>query len=258
MKAIILAGGLGTRLGKYTKDMPKCMLDLFGKSLIQRQIDTYKECGIEDIIVVRKHLAEKINLSGVKYVNEKDYDTHMVVGLFQAREEFNDDILISYGDVLFEKKTLEKLVNFKGEVGIVADTEWKDYWNFRIGDWRKDSESFLIGKNDKIISLGISNPSEDKMNARYVGMIKFSKSALPKINEIYDNAARAYWEKPWHQSKSFKKAYMTDFMQELIDKGIDVRAVKIKKGWLEFDTIEDYERICDLKTRGKLNKFFNL
>jgi len=183
MKAVILAGGLGTRLDKYTKNLPKCLLEFKGKSLLERQVDTFRDCGISNIIVVRKHLADKIKIPDVKYIDETDYNTHMVVGLFQARKEFNDDIIISYGDILFEPRVLKSAMNQNADVGIVADTDWKGYWNARIGDWRKDSESFVIGENNKIISLGVSNPPDEKMHARYVGMIKFSKKVLPKMTQ---------------------------------------------------------------------------
>ena len=126
MKAIILAGGLGTRLGKYTKNIPKAMLNFKGQSLLERQINTFKSCNIKDIIVVRKYLANKINISNVRYVDETDYNTHMVVGLFQARKEFNQDIIVSYGDILFEKEvlegaksSLEKIVGLQIELSII-------------------------------------------------------------------------------------------------------------------------------------------
>src|SRR3989338_10912430 len=46
MKAIILAAGMGTRFDKYTKDLPKCMLNFNGKTLIERQVETLRACGI--------------------------------------------------------------------------------------------------------------------------------------------------------------------------------------------------------------------
>ena len=73
MKAIILAAGMGTRLGKYTENLPKCMLNFNGKTLIQHQIDTLRECGITDIIIVKGHVPEKIQIPGVKYYINDDY-----------------------------------------------------------------------------------------------------------------------------------------------------------------------------------------
>jgi len=234
------------------------MLSFNGKPLIERQIDTFRACGINDIVVVRKHLAEKIIIPGVKYINETDYDTHMVVGFFRAREEFDDDIILSYGDIIFEQRVLRAAIDARVDVGVVADYEWKDYWTARCGDWRMDSESFVIGESDKLVSLGISNPPEDKMHARYVGMIKFSKNILAGVAEMYDRAQKEFWERPWYTSKSFKKAYMTDFVQALIDQKIDVRVVGIRRGWLEFDTVADYELACDWLKANKLNSFIVL
>ena len=52
MKAIILAAGMGTRLDKYTKELPKCMLNFEGKTLIKRQVETLRSCGIKEIIII--------------------------------------------------------------------------------------------------------------------------------------------------------------------------------------------------------------
>ena len=54
MKALILAAGLGSRLKKHTENLPKCMLDFGGKTLLQRQLDVYKKCGIKDISLIYK------------------------------------------------------------------------------------------------------------------------------------------------------------------------------------------------------------
>ena len=52
MKAIILAAGQGTRLKKYTENLPKGMLSFMGKTIIERQIEIYRKCGIDNIIVI--------------------------------------------------------------------------------------------------------------------------------------------------------------------------------------------------------------
>ena len=45
-KALSFAAGLGSRLKKHTENLPKCMLDFGGKTLLQRQLDVYKKCGV--------------------------------------------------------------------------------------------------------------------------------------------------------------------------------------------------------------------
>ena len=67
MKAIILAAGMGTRLGKYTQDLPKGMLNVMGKSLIERQVETLRKSGLNNIIIVKGYASSKINIPGGKY-----------------------------------------------------------------------------------------------------------------------------------------------------------------------------------------------
>ena len=61
-KALIIAAGLGSRLKKHTENLPKCMLDFGGKTLLQRQLDSYKKCGIKDISLIRGYKKEKDKL----------------------------------------------------------------------------------------------------------------------------------------------------------------------------------------------------
>ncbi|WP_088188559.1 NTP transferase domain-containing protein [Desulfosporosinus sp. FKA] len=99
MKAIILAAGHGTRLKKYTENLPKGMLAFFGKALIERQIELYKRAGIDDIIIVRGYAADKIDYNCVRYyLNENFATTNMVESLMTARSEFNDDISVAVDD----------------------------------------------------------------------------------------------------------------------------------------------------------------
>ena len=113
MKAIILAAGQGTRLKKYTENLPKGMLNFMGKTIIERQIETYRAAGINDIIIVRGFAADKINYSGVRYyTNEKYADTNMVESLMAAKDEFDDDVIVSYSDVLFEQGAYFKAAEY--------------------------------------------------------------------------------------------------------------------------------------------------
>ena len=78
-KALIIAAGLGSRLKKHTKNLPKCMLDFGGKTLLQRQLDSYKKCGIKDISIIRGYKKEKINYKGIRYFENTDYKNNNVL-----------------------------------------------------------------------------------------------------------------------------------------------------------------------------------
>lgn len=258
MKALIIAGGLGTRLFKYTKNKPKGMLQFIDKSLIEHQVTALRNCGITNIVIIRKHLAEKINIKGVRYCDEDPgAEGNMVRGLFHARSEFDDDLLVTYGDLIFEEQIIQKVINSKSMIGVVVDNDWREYWKARHGSDTIDTESMILN-GDVIKSLGVGDPEPEKIQGRYVGIIRFSKEVLSKVEDIFNQNKKEYWDKdiPWYTSKNFKKAYMTDYLQCLIDHELPVKAILIQRGWLEFDTNEDYEKALQWAKEGCLSRFY--
>ena len=246
MKAIILAAGQGTRLKRYTKNLPKGMLKFLGKTIIERQIELYREVGIEYIIVVKGFEKDKITYNNIKYYVNEDYDkSNMVESLMSAKEEFDDDIIVSYSDILFEKSMLEKILKNTNDYVVAVDDNWKKYWKKRYGKVDFDTESMIIDANNNILSLGKENPKVEDIDSRYIGLLKFSKYGINKAKFIVDVAYTEYIDKPWKQSgKNIKNAYMTDLLQALIENGEKVKAHRFNGGWIEFDTNEDYEKAC--------------
>ncbi len=247
MKAIILAAGQGTRLKKYTENLPKGMLNFMGKTIIERQIEIYRKCGIYDIIVVRGFAADKINYEGIKYYTNEDYaNTNMVESLLTAKAEFDDDIIISYSDILFEESMLKTMMTKKTDFAVAVDVDWKKYWQKRYGRTDFDTESLSLDKEGNITELGLESPKLEDIDARYIGLLKFSAEGLECILKLMEKAYLEYMDKPWQQSgKTVKKAYMTDLLNALIEDGKSVKAVKFNNSWIEFDTNEDYENACE-------------
>lgn len=258
MKAIILAAGKGTRLGHYTRDIPKGMLTFNNKSLIEHQVEAYHTCGIDDIIIITGYKAEKIAIPDVRYFFNKDYErTNMVESFFCAESEFNDELVVSYADLLFEAGVLKRLIAHKSDIVVTADTCWKAYWVARHGDIKKDAESLVFADDGRIREIGKSDPEVADMHARYVGLIKFTSKGLDMTKRVYHAAKSTYWGKPWQTSRIFQKAYMTDLLQAIIDSGAAVYPLKIERGWLEFDTVEDYEKTKSWVENGTIDRFYS-
>lgn len=260
MKAIILAAGQGTRLKKYTENLPKGMLSFMGKTIIERQIEMYRVAGIEDIIVVRGFAAAQIKYEGVKYYTNTDYaNTNMVESLMTAKEEFDDDVIVSYSDILFEQEMLCKMMNTEADYAVAVDENWKPYWQKRYGKVDFDTESLSIDEENNIVELGLENPKLEDIDARYIGLLKFSKKGLAHMKNIMEDAYRDYQDKPWQKSgKTVRKAYMTDLLQAVIESGQQVKAIRFQNAWIEFDTNEDYENACKWVEDGSINTIINL
>ena len=107
LNIIILAAGQGKRLSPLTNNKPKCMVDLFGKTLLEWQVSAFKKCGITDISVVTGYRSELIDLPGLEFFQNKKFETtNMVESLFCASEKLNKSTIVSYGDIIFEEKVL--------------------------------------------------------------------------------------------------------------------------------------------------------
>lgn len=262
MKAIILAAGQGTRLGKYTKHLPKCMLKFKNKTLIERQVETLRSVGISEIVIIQGYMPGKINIKDAKYYLNKDYaNTNMVSTLFCAEKEMTKDILVLYSDILYEKKTLEAVLKSKADIGVTVDSDYWDYWQARLTNPEEDMESLIVDKTGKkIVDLGNGNCTRQEAKVRYVGIIKFSKKGVRALKKVYHQNFKKYFNKDesWLRSKSFKKAYMTCMLQALINAGYGVEPIYITHGWMEFDTVSDYKKAILWDKEDSLNRFINL
>ena len=260
MKALILAAGQGTRLKKYTQGLPKGMLNFAGKTIIERQLEIYRACGIDDISIVRGYAAEKIKYDGVKYYDNLDYaNTNMVESLMAAKSEFNDDLIVSYSDILFEPGMLIEMMKADGDFCVSVDDDWREYWLKRYGKIAFDTESLTIDDDNNIVELGLENPKLETISARYIGLLKFSHAGLEYIVKTMNEAYKNYEGKAWQQSgKTVRKAYITDLLNAIIESGRKVKAIRFSHGWIEFDTNEDYEKACEWAEDGSLKTLINM
>ena len=261
MKAIILAAGIGSRLYPITKSKPKCLVELFGKSIIEHQIDIFRKCGINEIIIVRGYLSEMINFDGIKYYDNPNYETtNMVETLFCAQDELNDSVIVSYGDIIFEKKILESLISSNFDLSVIIDKNWKQLWEQRFKNPLDDAESLILDPNGLILELGQKVSSYEKICGQYIGLMKFQGNDLEFIRSFYQNAKEISknGKNPLNPEISFEKSYMTDFLNSLIKNGKKIHSVEVHGGWLELDSISDLELYKQLDKTKTLSNFFNL
>lgn len=262
MKAIILAAGEGKRLRPLTENIPKCMVKLFGKSILERQVNLFKNCGVNEICVVRGYNKEKINLSDLKYYFNKKFDiTNMVETLFCAKDEFNESIIISYGDIIYEKKILEKLIKSNEDFSVIIDRNWEKLWKIRFENPLDDAESLKIDNRGYISDIGQNTKNIEDIEGQFIGLIKIQGDGLKILKSSYEKfREKAIKENknPLNPNVSFEKSYMTDFLQGLIKDNHKLTPVFVNNGWLELDSMNDYEIYNKMFKNKKILQFINL
>ena len=250
MKHIILAAGKGTRMKHHTTTLAKGMLNFGGLPILVHQMHTIQKNEPSKIIIVKGYRPNDINfpkMSNIIYYTNKDYaKTNMIESLMKARNCFNCDVTVSYSDVLFNYEMLSDISTFDDNFVVTIDFNWKKYWKMRYNHIDYDTESLKVDEDGFIIDIGSPNPPLNEIDGRYVGLLKFSKRGLKIIEDIYDSSER------------WKTAYMTDLLQEVIDRGYDVVPMGVNNGWIEFDTVEDYKRNKSWLKHGRLKELLNL
>lgn len=256
MKAIILAAGRGNRLEPYTKDRPKSLTELAGTTLIERQLALLRAGGIKDIVIVTGYRGEMLVFPGTQQVRNPDWETtNMVESLFCAENHFGDDVIVSYGDIVYERKVLNALQNAPHAVSVAVDLNWRRYWEARYDDPLDDLESLRLDERDRILDIGQPVTEIDDIHGRYIGLLRFRGSGIDALRDARAGMKRK--NHPSTESKAWRQAYMTDLLMEMIRLNVEVYAVPVKGGWLEIDTVTDLKRTQAMFTDGTINRFFN-
>lgn len=239
MKAVILAAGQGSRLRPLTDDRPKGMVDIAGKPIIRWQIDTLNGCGIEDIAIVTGYRAATVGTLGTRRYLNPDYEsTNMVHSLFCADEFLDEDVVVSYGDILYSETVLGHALQARSPISVVVDLDWKRYFAERFGDPFYDAEGLLMSETGLITSIGKPQPAPNEVQGQYVGLMKFTAEGVEQLRAIYTEASNSDRSIGWGRPP--QTAHMTDLIHEAVERGLRVAAVPIRGDWVEIDTLDDY------------------
>ena len=240
MKVIILAAGQGTRLKPLTNNKPKCLVELLGKPLLNHQLDVLNKKGIEDIYVATGYLQNKINDQRItqKFFNPRYDETNMVVSLFSAEEIMEgDDLLITYGDIVYSDDVINKVLCDDSNIGVVVDKGWRAYWEARMDDPLSDVESLKINDSGEITELGSKAFDLDEIQGQYIGMIKIRKDYVSKFITYYKHLDR----RAVYDGNDFDNMYMTSFLQKITEELTPLKPIYIQNGWVEIDEPSDLE-----------------
>ncbi len=231
MKAIVLAAGRGGRMGLQTKDKPKCLVEIWGKSLLQWQMEALRGAGIDNIGIVRGYLAEKFKGAGVRYFeNPRWSTTNMVVSLTCAKEWLQRDVcIISYADIIYPADTIVRLKNGIGDIVITYDTEWLKLWKLRFEEPLIDAETFRVDGHGRLLEIGGRTKNVDEIEGQYMGLLKISPNGW-KIIEGYLSG---------FTEEQISKMDVTSILSRLINNGVEIDTVPINGRWFEIDNEND-------------------
>jgi phosphoenolpyruvate phosphomutase len=256
VRAIILAAGFEPGLLPLTEDRPKALLDIKGKSILERQVEVLNACNIKDIVVVRGYQKDKFTLPNIRYYDNEAYEKNFdLASLFCAEAELHGRCLVLYGDILFDRSVLEKLLQSDKDISLLIDRAWYDQRGalhpgevppkpdlVLLQDPPEPGYRFLPGSADTAVARIGQQLATAEAHGEFIGMAMFSTAGTELVRQTYLRVAESDRGGPFHEAPALQQASLTDLLQELIERGQEVFAVSIYKGWMEVDSFEDYQR----------------
>ncbi|HEV7449299.1 MAG TPA: sugar phosphate nucleotidyltransferase [Candidatus Paceibacterota bacterium] len=156
MKALVLAAGQSTRLRPLTDSLPKALLLVGGKAILDHQIEALIAAGITELILVVgfekekiiKHLSEQNYPIAITYIHNDEYRTTgpIVGGLLPAAGHLEGPLIFFHCDVLFNKEALLELLAHPAESVMLVR---ENHWDEEAGKVRVDAQGQVreLGKH---------------------------------------------------------------------------------------------------------------
>jgi len=227
MQFIILASGRGSRLKRLTKKIPKCLVKVRSKPIINYLSENFKKfnqtiilTGYKSILINKKFPKAK------KIKNNKYMSTNMVYSLFCARKHIKQDIVISYSDIIFDNKIIDKMIKIK-KSHIPLYKEWLTLWKNRMDDEEinSDAEDLLVYKK-RVVSIG-DKITGKRPKLQFMGLIKLQYKDFIDLYKYF-------------KTLNNPNIDMTSFLNSALKKNIiNLNYFTTSKYWFEIDNIKD-------------------
>jgi choline kinase len=244
MRGVILADGRGSRLGHLTDDRPKCLVEIAGKALIERQVAALRRGGVEEIAVVRGYRAAMIDLPGLCYfANERWAETNMVMSLVAAAPWLHaGPAIVSYADIFYRSELVRGLAGAPGELAIAYDRAWRRLWTRRFADPLGDAETFRMDAAGRLLEIGGKTARMEEIEGQYMGLLRFTPAAWRAVEALLGTLAAPVRD----------RLDVTGLLRRLLAQGETIGTVGTDGQWGEIDNPEDVALYESMVREGEL------
>tara|TARA_B100001093_G_C26830231_1_gene1015796 strand:- start:1416 stop:2153 length:738 start_codon:yes stop_codon:yes gene_type:complete len=245
MQLIYLAAGKGSRLGKKYSSKPKCFANVNQKKIIDYNKNFFSQ--FSQVIIVTGYKSKQIKK---KFLNKKKFlilynknyrSTNMVYSMFLAENYVKEDVIICYGDIIFNNHIItEKLFKSKKTI-MPLNSKWYKYWLQRMDkkEALSDAENILVSKK-YVLSIG-SKIYKKIPKFQFMGIIKFKLSDFKKLSHLF------------FRLNKFKIDFTNFINLSLKKKIIKICYFSYNNFWLENDSANDIK--VNSKILKKLKKW---
>jgi len=230
---VILAAGLGVRLKPLTDEEPKCLTEVYGKSILEQTLEVLEKNGIEETVIVVGYLGNvivgkighKYKSMKITYIWNRIYDkTNSMYSAWLARKYLEKGAILIEGDTIFEESLIKELLNMPGE---------NAYWAESIFTEKYNGSMATADKKNRIINVEIIRGRLKEYKSNF-----FKSTGVLKITPGYGRAF-SDWLDDDVKKGNVSIYYDLVIAKHLNDYPIYVCDVTQKARWAEIDNFDD-------------------
>jgi choline kinase len=245
MRALILAAGRGSRMRHLGDERPKCLVELAGAPLLERQVAALRRGGIAEIGVVRGYRAEMLAFPEFTYfTNERWAETNMVASLATAAAWLRSGpVIVSYADIFYRAELVRGLAGAPAPLVISYDRSWRDLWTRRFTDPLSDAETFRVDATGKLLEIGGKTTRIEDIQGQYMGLLKFTPAAWRAVEGLLGSLDGAVRD----------RLDMTGLLRRLLAAdSVHIGTFGTDGQWGEIDNPQDAELYESMLAKGEL------
>ena len=239
---MIIAAGRGSRLQNETDDIPKTLVEVMGRPMLEWVLEAFESAGLSrrDVVFVCGYRADviKARYPDFTYVTNHDWqNNNILLSLLMAREYLGAGFVSTYGDIVYEGAVVQKLVKSPADIALGCDTAWRRRYVGRTQHPETDAEK-LRADGQRVVELSRTIPSE-QASGEFIGVMKLSRAGAGDFLRAFELAERAYGGGQFREGRSFQKAYLIDLLAEMLEQGSEMQRENTVGGYMEIDTVQD-------------------
>lgn len=242
MKAIVIGAGRGSRLRHLTEEIPKTLVPILGRPMLDSILDALAAGGLvpPEVVFICGYLGDTIRqrYPALHYVENTDWErNNILASLMYARDHMAEGFVSTYADIVYRPAAVEALMRSPHDLTVVCDTAWRRRYAGRSQHPETDAEK-LRAEGDRVVEMSRHIPSE-AASGEFIGVLKASPAGAARLCRAFDEARATYAGKVFREGRTFEKAYLIDMLQHMIEQGEVIHRVDTDGGYMEIDTLED-------------------
>lgn len=247
MRVVILAAGKGERIYKNFK-INKPLIKIKKKTIIEKIIINLKSKNLNKISIVvgfkKKNIINKLKKYKLSFIsNLKFSTTDMIYSLMLALKKYNENILFSYSDIIYEDKIFDQFKKLNNNyIYIPYIKNWEKIWKIRKKNIYEDVETFKYNKNKFLLEIGNKIKNKKNVQGQFIGLLYIPSKIRNEILNIFENKFK------------HKKIQTTQFLNYLTKNNFKIKCLEYKGEWYEIDDLNDYKLFLKSNVFKRINQ----